>query len=383
MTRARHLALPALLLSLACHASPDEPVVPLAPEIVQQDDPVSGTADQIVDPFALAVVTYDGSGEMVHPDAMVFPHEWHGNRYWFAGTPYPFGDPSFENPSAYAGNEPTEWMSIPGVANPVARPAASAHLSDPDLSFDPALDQMRLYYRQTTPMVDEVWLRTSRTGSDWSEPTLVLQDVRYGLISPAIVREPDGSWRIWTVSAAAAGCRSRATMTALTQRRSRNGIQWDAPAPVSLLIPGQVPWHLDVQSIRSRSEYWALVAAYPDGTDCSHTAVYFARSSNGTTWTASPTPLLAPGAIPAMKDLVYRSTFRYFPKSDVVTVWFSGARVEQSRFHYSLATARYPLAELLRRVSAPAAIAPAIAAVKRGRPDPTDAARQSFIEAFP
>ncbi|MEP6990162.1 MAG: hypothetical protein ABJA80_04460 [bacterium] len=381
--RARHLALPALLLSFACHATPDEPVDALLPELAVPDDPASGATDQIVDPLALAVVTYDGSGEMVHPDALVFPHDWHGNRYWFAGTPYPFGDPSFENPSAYAGNEATEWASIPGVANPVARPAASAYLSDPDLSYDPALDQLRLYYRQTTPMVDEVWLRTSRTGSEWSEPTLVLQDVRYGLISPALVREPDGSWRLWSVSAAAAGCRSRVTTAALTQRRSRNGVQWDAPAPVSLLIPGHVAWHLDVQYIRSRSEYWALVAAYPDGSDCSHTAVYFARSSNGTTWTPSPTPLLAPGAIPAMSDLVYRSTFRYFPNSDVVTVWFSGARVEHGRFHYSLATARYPLAELLRRVSASAVIAPAIATVKRGRPDPTDAARQAFIEAFP
>jgi hypothetical protein len=374
-----------LLPLLACHAIPDEPNEPLVPESAQIDDPGPGLGDEIVEPLSLAVVTYDGSGEMVHPDALVFPHDWRGSRYWYVATPYPFGNPAFENPSGYMGNEAGDWRPLPGVANPLAHAAEGAYLSDPDLSFDPVRDELRLYYRQTTMKADEIYLKTSRTGSDWSVPTLVVQDERYAVISPAIVREQDGSWRMWAVSAGNGGCKTRASAVSLTQRRSRDGIKWGAPDVVNLAIPKRVPWHWDVQYIKSKNEYWALVAAFPDGTDCSRSAVYFARSVDGTSWTVSPSPLLGPGVLEPLRDLVYRSSFRYFASSDVVTVWFSGAREELGKFHYSLATARYPLAELLRRVDAPfvgdrAREVREAGDGRRGKPDP---ARAAFVEAFP
>jgi hypothetical protein len=169
----------------------------------------------------------------------------------------------------------------------------------------------------------------------------------------------------------------------LRERRSRDGLQWDPPTPVSLVIPGQVPWHWDVQWVSAKHEYWALVAAFPAKSDCSHTSVYFARSTDGTTWTASPRPLLAPGMVEALDDLVYRSTFRYFAEGDCVTVWFSGARRSGFDFHYAVATAQYPLDELLRRVSAPPDPA---AMVRQAVPRPNFAdsvARAAFAEMFP
>jgi hypothetical protein len=378
----------ALLVSLAllaCHVASDELTDPLVPEAPQIDDPGPGTADDIVEPSSLAVITYDGSGEMVHPDALVFPHQWRGNRYWYAATPYPFGDPAFENPSGYMGNDAEDWLPLPGVANPLARPADGAYLSDPDISFDPVRDELRLYYRQTTNDADGIYLKTSHTGSDWGAPTLVVQDDKYAVISPAIVREQDGSWRMWAVNASHGGCRARVSSLALTQRRSRDGVKWGATEAVNLAIPKWVPWHWDVQYIKSRSEYWALVAAFPDGTDCSHSSVYFARSVNGTSWSVSPTPLLGPGVLEPLRDLVYRSTFRYFSSSDVVTVWFSGAREEKGKFHYSLATARYPLPELLRRVDAPynGYQGRSVSDAGNGPHGRRDAARAAFVEAFP
>jgi hypothetical protein len=212
---------------------------------------------------------------------------------------------------------------------------------------------------------------------------LVVQDDRYNVISPAIVREQDGSWRMWAVGARDGGCRVRASALTLTQRRSYDGFTWSSAGPVNLVIPGNVPWHWDVQYVRAKREYWALVAAFPDGTNCSRSSVYFARSADGTNWTASPTPLLAPGVLEPLHDLIYRSSFRYFANDDVVMVWFSGAREEATGLRYSLATARYPLAELLRRVNAPR---PASASRQQsdtgGRTRPS-AARLAFIEAFP
>lgn len=339
--------------------------------------------DMLVEPSPVTVETYDGSGEIVHPDALVFPHRWSGHRYWFAATPYPLGNSTMENPSGFAGDSAQDWRTIPGVTNPIARPSTDGYLSDPDVSYDPVHDRIHLYYRQTTSTFDQVFLRTSRTGSDWSEPTLVVQDARYSLISPAIVRESDGSWRMWTVNAAAGGCRVHASAIALTQRLSRDGIKWEGPSTVNLTIAGYVPWHWDVQHIRDRHEYWALVAAYPDGGNCSQTSVFFARSADGSTWTVAPTPLLAPGAVPALRDLVYRSTFRYFPSDSAVRVWFSGARVDNQQFHYAMAIARYPLAELLRRVNAPPA-APRTTPMRAHDPNAAASrARERFINAFP
>lgn len=355
------------------------------PEVLQFDDSLPGAADLIVNPTALGVRTYDGSDEMVHPDALVFPTDWHGSRFWYVATPYPRGNAGFENPSGYSGSGSDQWHPLPGVANPLALPASGAYLSDPDVTFDPVLGELRVYYRQTIADADELFLITSRTGSDWSVPQLVARDVKFGLISPAVVRMADGAWRMWTVNAHNGGCKARATGVALNQRRSRDGKRWGDATPVALVIPHHVPWHWDVQYVGARKEYWALVAAFPDGTNCSRSAVFLARSADGTTWTPSPTPLLEPGMFGPMRDLVYRSTFRYFPGSDVVTVWFSGAREEEGTFHYSLATARYPRAELIRRVEAIGADGSArnVSPVDGRHRDVTDAARAAFINAFP
>jgi hypothetical protein len=136
----------------------------------------------------------------------------------------------------------------------------------------------------------------------------------------------------------------------LEQRRSPDGYTWGDAEPVSLRVPGRVPWHWDVQYVAAKAEYWALVAAYPEGTTCSQTAIYFARSTDGTNWKVAGTPLLAPGEFAPLRDVVYRSSFHYHEGSDAVSVWFSGAHLDGKVFTYAIATARYPYAELLRRV---------------------------------
>jgi hypothetical protein len=156
---------------------------------------------------------------------------------------------------------------------------------------------------------------------------------------------------MWSVSAVAQGCRSLMAEVELNQRRSTDGVTWSEPTPVNLVVPGRVPWHLDVQYIPAKREYWALVAAYFDATTCSQTSIFFARSADGTNWTVAPTPLLGPYEFAPLNDLVYRSTFHYHEASDAVSVWFSGARVGADGFHYAVASARYPYAELIRRVS--------------------------------
>lgn len=356
--------------------------------IAAPDDP--NDIDEAELPGAVAIAptvidakTYDGSGELVHPDVAYFSRRWQGSRYWLSATPYPGGDPRFENPSIFSASSSRELLVPAGVANPLALPEQKGYLSDPDLVADPATDELRMYYRQTLPFSDQVYVSTSRNGVMWNKAQLVLSESRYALISPAIVREGPGAWRMWTVNASAAGCVSTLPEITLEQRRSTDGLTWSAAEPVALSIPNRVPWHWDVQYVSAKREYWALIAAYPRGTSCAQAEVYFARSADGTTWSVSPVPLLATHRFAPMSDMVYRSTFHYHEGSDAVSVWFSGARLEGNAFHYAVASARYPLAELLRVVSG------ASAATMSRRQQPMNpspelnAARARFAAEFP
>jgi hypothetical protein len=340
-----------LALLVACGGGDAAIASIAAPDGTSELDDAESPGASFVAPKSIAAVTYDGSGELVHPDAAVFPQRWQGARYWVAATPYPAGNPKLENPSIYRGRISSEMTVPEGVTNPIVAAPSIGYLSDPDVVRDPDRGELRMYYRQTAGDADQLFLTSSANGVLWSPAALVTTGSRYALISPSIVRESATSWRMWTVNASSHGCFSLITELALEQRRSTDGVVWSAPEPVQLRLTGRVPWHWDVQFVPAKGEYWALVAAYPEGTTCSQTSVYFARSADGTTWNVSPTPLLGRGEFEAMRDLVYRSSFHYHEGSDAVSVWFSGARLEGRTFRYSVASARYPYAELLRRVS--------------------------------
>jgi hypothetical protein len=387
-TTLRPLAL--LLLALAslggCGSAAvvDAPEEILAPvDMGQEDDQIAAAAPDLLEPRSFRVVTYEGSGELVHPDAVVPPRGWKRHHFWFVATPYPLGNARYENPSLFQGAAADDWQVPDGAANPLAMPERTGYLSDPDLVLDPVRGELRLYYRQTVRDVDQIYLLTTRDGVRWSGAQRVLEQPRYGLISPAVVREDDGSWRMWTVNARYNGCSASASQIALAQRRSPDGLAWGTPSPVQLAIPGRVPWHWDVQYIAARKEYWSLVTAFRDGGTCSESALYFARSTDGTTWRVSPSPLLGPGVLTRMNDLVYRSTFRYSARTDAVTVWYSGAYLDGGGFHFSLATARYPFAALLARVERTVPASVSRGREERERIPSVRAARQAFANAFP
>jgi hypothetical protein len=333
----------------------EDPVGISAPADASGIDDAEQPGALSIAPTTIPVVTYEGSGELVHPDVAFFPRGFRGLRYWYAATPYPGGDAGFENPSIFNGASSAE-MQIPlGITNPLVRPEPNSYLSDPDIAYDPERKELRLYYRQTLPSSDQIYVTQSSNGVTWSKSELLITAPRYSLISPSIVREGASSWRMWTVDATVSGCRSSMNVLALAQRRSSDGMSWGTSEAVNLRIPGRVPWHWDVQYVRSKAEYWAMIAAYPEGTTCAQTSLFFARSPDGTNWTVSPSPLLRAGDFYPIRDLVYRSTFRYHEGSDAVSVWFSGARLEEGRFKYGVALARYPMDELLRRVGTSAA----------------------------
>jgi hypothetical protein len=283
----------------------------------------------------------------VHPDYVETSGQWPGAHQYLLITPYPNGNPNFENPSIFEGGSPLHWVIPVGAANPIQRPA-DGYLSDPDAVYVADLAELWVYFRQVNSE-NVVRLTTSPDGIHWSAPRTVAHAPNHELISPSVVRRGPTDWLMWAVNGGG-GCTASSARVEL--RRSMNGVDWSRPEAVDLSQSGVWPWHIDVQWIPSQKQYWAMFNVKISGS-CTTGAVYFATSTDGVRWTTYPSPVLTRDIIPALRDIVYRSTFVYDDAADEITIWYSGARLDGSAYVWSSAVQRRRRADLFATISAP------------------------------
>lgn len=296
----------------------------------------------------IALETYDGSGQAVHPDILAAPFGGLDDRSRLAITPYPWGNATMENPSLFAGSERDGWTVPAGVTNPIVRPSGG-YLSDPDIVWNPDGGEMWVYYRHVTN-ANHILLVTSRDGVSFSAPTNVASGPNHTIVSPTVVRRSPHEWLMWSVNSGPIGCGAASTTVEL--RRSRDGVSWSAPSAVALSQPGVFAWHIDVQWIEALGEYWAVFNGKVRGS-CTTDALYLATSADGVTWRTYRTPVLRAGVIPELGDIVYRATFAYDAERDLVAFWHSGARYQKGRYEWRAAYERRPRSELFEVVTKP------------------------------
>jgi hypothetical protein len=313
---------------------------------------------------AMPLVTYDGSGQAVHPDFVRLPATWGGDPFRLVATPYPGGDANYENPSLFTGSTGTSWTVPQGVVNPLERPSGGSYLSDPDVLYDPDLAELRLYYRRVTDE-NEIWMIRSANGVAWSAPVLTVHAPNHMIVSPAIVRRSATEWLMWSVNSGVIGCGASSTTVEL--RRSTDGVTWHAPESTNLKDPDGSPWHIDVEWIPSRSEYWAVSPVKKPG-GCTTDRLRFATSANGVTWTSYPAPVLVKGASDELRDVVYRSSIDFDATTGVVSLWYSGAKNNQGSYDWHLAWERTTVAALFARVGAPVTAAARMAIASLPKP---------------
>jgi hypothetical protein len=299
----------------------------------------------------ITLETFEGSGQAVHPDAAVTPTTWGGSTVQLFATPYPYGDASKEDPSLYSMQSAVDWPVPRNVSNPIARPT-TGYLSDPDQVFNPETGELWLYYRAVTSENEILLLRGGRP-TVWSTPQLVVRGANHTIVSPTVVRRSAGDWLMWSVNSGTTGCSSLSTTVEL--RRSVDGITWSQPETTDLAEETVFAWHIDVEWIPSAGEFWAVFNVKVPGS-CTTSALHFARSTDGLHWQISPGPVLARGAIPAFADIVYRASLLYDQALDTVTLWYSGARYDQSRYVWRIATESMTAATFFNRLASQAAI---------------------------
>ena len=299
----------------------------------------------------LTLATFDGSGQLVHPDVARVPRGWAPARRFLAVTPYPGGDVSRELPSVYQSGDPLEWVAPDGVKNPIVKPWRG-YLSDPDLLFEPTRRELWMYYRHVSRR-NSVFLTVSGDGTHWSRPVRVASAPNHELVSPSVVRVSDGNWHMWAVNAGGIGCKSETTT--VEHRTSTDGLHWSAPQTVDVSAPNDLPpWHIDVLWVAELRQFWALYNEKPSGT-CATPALRLATSTDGITWTPHPTPVLRAGVTREFQDIVYRSTLEYDTRTDMVTLWYSGAREDGETWTWSAAVERRSRADLFRLIDTPEA----------------------------
>ena len=284
----------------------------------------------------LRLATFDGSGQLVHPDVARVPRGWAPARRFLAITPYPGGDVARELPSIYASGDPSEWVAPNGVTNPIVKPF-KGYLSDPDLVFEPQRKELWMYYRHVSKR-NTVFLTVTTDGSHWSKPVRIVSAPNHELVSPSIVRVSQGNWHMWSVNAGGAGCSS--ATTAVDHRTSVDGLHWSRPDTVHVTAPDQLPpWHIDVLWVAELREFWALYNEKDPGS-CATQALRLSTSPDGITWTERRTPVLRAGVTPEFRDIVYRSTMEYDARTDMVTLWYSGARRDDEAWTWNAAVER-------------------------------------------
>jgi hypothetical protein len=306
--------------------------------------PPSQMSSTLSDATLLTLATYDSSGQAVHPDIV----RGHGTAtgFWLAITPYPGGNVRYENPSLFHSKDAKTWVVPAGMTNPLVLPDSNAYLSDPAIMVN--TDQrLWLYYRAVVNSQNVISLIRSGDGVHWEGPTAVVTVPSHQLVSPAVVRAaPHAPWQMWSVNAGPQGC--SAPYTTIERRTSGDGVNWSDPRTVDLVQPGEAIWHIDVQWIAARSEYWALYNTYPAGTNCATNKLFLAHSPDGVTWTTNPSPVATIGVIDAFRHIIYRSTFMTNPKATTVTLWMSGAVYgQQTGYTWQTATVTTSVVDLL------------------------------------
>ena len=283
----------------------------------------------------LDLPTYESSRQVVHPDYARTPADVFRSAHHLAITPYPYGDASRENPSLFVGERMDLFELEAGAPNPVVRPT-SGHLSDPDLVYVPETRELWLYYRHVTS--DNIILLTRTSdGVRWTTPVEVVRAPNHQIVSQTVVHRAAGDWWMYAVNAGALGC--GAASAEMEVRRSMDGIHWSAPEPTPVARPNRSPWHVEVQWLPTRNEFWAVFNVKGNG-DCATPALFLATSPDGYTWTVLDQPVLARGRVPALNDIVYRSSFEYDPESDGVVFWYSGARHNGDKYVWAAAVER-------------------------------------------
>lgn len=141
------------------------------------------------------------TNEVVHPKIVNFDTAWNGYEDWMVITPYPAGDPTFENPSIMV-RIAGVWAQHPTIDNPIApQPVGSTTQGDTTMVYDSVEDRLVVFYLRRVGTEYQIRMTYSGDGVTWSAPVEVEVEAANVLASPSVVWDSaSATWRLYLSS---------------------------------------------------------------------------------------------------------------------------------------------------------------------------------------
>lgn len=137
----------------------------------------------------LAILTYDGSGQCVHPDVLAINKRFFNSKLVMVMEPYPYANAGLENPSIVVSDDGLQWEVPEGVRNPVVGNQYTSEGWYSDAVLFSKVDQLLwLYYRYNSGAGETtLFRRISGNGIEWSDEQSILRYAVSGqFASPSI-----------------------------------------------------------------------------------------------------------------------------------------------------------------------------------------------------
>nr|CRH07487.1 conserved protein of unknown function [Candidatus Magnetococcus massalia] len=266
-------------------------------------------------PVPLDTPTYDGSGQVTHPDVLDFGSPWQGHRFWMVTTPYPFLDDTLENPSILVSQDGISWQPPVGLTNPLVEAPSTGFHADPDMIWHRQSGELWLYYLHTIRHDRQYLMRLrSADGIHWGEPETILELPYQTIRSPALLQQGDEIW-IWTVN--------MRDGPKLEFRRSHDGVAWQEVEPVVLELPGYNPSHIDLIREGTAGPWHMVMQAEPKRGGPN--VLFWLVSEDPHHWRGGRRPLLSPHDAPLWAaQTLYRSSMTLHRDEPFARLWYAG-----------------------------------------------------------
>ena len=270
--------------------------------------------------YKLEIIDSYGDNQAYHPKVLSFQDKWNGYKYWMSYTPYPNGNDIKENPHIAVSDDLINWMTPPGLTNPLDNGGDALHLqrynSDSHLVFEPNTNTLYCYWRYVDDVenTSTIYRLETTDGIHWSNKTITAYSTnrkKKDYVSPAILYE-NNLYKMWYVDKD--GIIQYAT--------SADGITWVDLEKITLIYEENLKtWHLDI--IKTQKGYEMVVVAFDRWKNHNDMNLYYTKSNDGIVWDTAKV-IIKPTVGTKRWDNkgIYRSSFIY--ENDNYYVFYGG-----------------------------------------------------------
>ncbi|WP_293933130.1 hypothetical protein [Sphingobacterium sp. UBA6645] len=202
-------------------------------------------------PDSVKILNYKGNFQNIHPKVLHFASGLWGFKFWMAYTPFPYEWDQDENPCIAVSNDGENWITPPGLINPLAYAPPNGYNSDTHLVWRADTQTLECWYRPYNNLTSSAKLvrRMTTDGVNWSQQEDIVGID--GVLSPSILFE-GGKYKLWYPNAS--------KKIYYTESSGVNPSGWSTPLEKTINI---YAWHMDVIRTPKGLEY--LIQGWEEG----------------------------------------------------------------------------------------------------------------------